>query len=442
MGHLAAKSYLDLQKRLEDAAQGAPASEAIFKILEILFTEEEAKLASVLPLKMFTAREAAKRWNKEEAEAESILDGLADKAILIDSEKDGRKIYCLAPTMAGFFEFSIMRMDGKFDRKILSELFYQYINVEEDFVREVLGIKPAIARVFVQEPALSDENQKLILDYERASAVIKSAATIGVGTCYCRHKMEHARHACDMPQDVCLTFNSCADSLVRHGVAKKISVEEALAILDRVINLGLVQIGDNTREGVSFICNCCGCCCEAIIACKRLGCYDDFRSNYYAVNNQDACSGCGVCAKRCPFEAIEIIVGDNGKRVACIDSGKCVGCGVCARFCPAKSLGLKRHDKLADTPLNTIERVVLEAINNNKLQNYIFDNYTLWTNRYLRQVLGVILAQPLAKRILVSKQLRSRFFRAVNEKKISNKYNEFYEAGESIDLEINNKKYD
>lgn len=431
MGHVTAKSYLDLQKRLDDSTQGAPASESLYQILEVLFTEEEAQLTSVLPLKMFGVKEAAKRWKKEEAEAEKILDGLADKAILIDSEKDGVKLYCLAPTMAGFFEFSIMRTDGKFDRKLLSELFYQYINTEEDFVREVLGIKPAFVRVFVQEPAVKAEDQKIILDYERASHVIKSATCIGVGTCYCRHKMEHAGHACDMPQEVCLTFNTCAESLVRHGVAKEISKEEALEILDRVIKLGLVQIGDSIQDGVSFICNCCGCCCEAIIACKRLGSYDDFRSNFYTVNDLAKCTGCGLCAKKCPFEAIEIKTNEAGKKFAQVDLGKCVGCGVCTRFCPAKSLSLERHTELTDTPRNTIERIVLEAINTNKLQNYIFDNYTLWTNRYLRKVLGAILALPTAKRILASKQLRSRFFDVANKQAVVNNYNEVYQEGEA-----------
>ena len=439
MGHITSKSYFDLQNRLNDSVQGAPASESLYNILEVLFTEEEAKLASVLPLKMFTVREAAKRWSKNESEAEKILDGLADKAILIDSEKDGTKIYCMAPTMAGFFEFSIMRTDGRFDRKILSELFYQYINTEEDFVREVLGIKPAIARVFVHESAVKAEDQKIILDYERASQVIKSATCIGVGTCYCRHKMEHTGKACDAPQEVCLTFNGCAESLVRHGVAKKISTDEALEILDRVIALGLVQIGDNIQEGVSFICNCCGCCCEAIIACKRLGCYDDFRSNFYATNFSEKCSGCGVCVKRCPFEAIEVKEDSAGKRVAAVDLTKCVGCGVCTRFCPTKSLTLERHHELADTPRNTIERVVLEAVNNNKLQNYIFDNYTLWTNRYLRKVLGAILSLPSAKRILASQQLRSRFFDSVNKNKTVDSYNKLYTAGEAS-YEDKNKK--
>ncbi len=37
--------------------------------------------------------------------------------------------------MAGFFEFSLMRLRGDLDQKVLSELYYQYITVEEDFIK-------------------------------------------------------------------------------------------------------------------------------------------------------------------------------------------------------------------------------------------------------------------------------------------------------------------
>jgi len=37
--------------------------------------------------------------------------------------------------MAGFFEFSLMRVRGDVDQKLLAELFYQYLTVEEEFVK-------------------------------------------------------------------------------------------------------------------------------------------------------------------------------------------------------------------------------------------------------------------------------------------------------------------
>ena len=57
--------------------------------------------------------------------------------------------------MAGFFEFSMMRVRDDIDQKLLSELFYEYITVEEDFMRALLlDGETVLGRVFVNEPAL------------------------------------------------------------------------------------------------------------------------------------------------------------------------------------------------------------------------------------------------------------------------------------------------
>ena len=196
MGHITSKSYLTLQKRLDMNAQGSPVSESLYKILEILFSAAEAEKVSLLPIKPFKASEAAIRWKLSETETNKILYELADKGLLLDMNDSGVQTYVLAPTMAGFFEFALMRTDGRFDRKILSELFYNYINEEDDFVEKVLMQKTPIARTMVHEETIQVKDQSEVLDYERATHIINSASCITVGTCYCRHKMEHLGKAC------------------------------------------------------------------------------------------------------------------------------------------------------------------------------------------------------------------------------------------------------
>ena len=44
----------------------------------------------------------------------------------------------MPPPMAGFIEFALMRTRGDIDQKYLSELYYQYMNVEEDFVKRFI----------------------------------------------------------------------------------------------------------------------------------------------------------------------------------------------------------------------------------------------------------------------------------------------------------------
>jgi Pyruvate/2-oxoacid:ferredoxin oxidoreductase delta subunit len=355
---------------------------------------------------MFTLAKAAKIWKKPKSEAKDILNTLADKGLMVDIADGDSKRYILAPTMAGFFEFSIMRTDGKFDRKLLSELFHQYINVEDQFLKRIFLLDPPVARTFVHEDTLDKNEGLTIMDYERATKVIDNANCITVGTCYCRHKMEHKDKACDMPQDVCLTFNNCAKSLSDHGIAKKISKEEAHKILQKCIDLGLVQVGDNVQEKVSFICNCCGCCCEALVGYKRLGCMQKINTNYKPVISD--CRACGLCVQKCPVDAIKI-----EDKKGQVDYERCIGCGVCKRFCSFDSIKMQRREETKFVPKDAFERFVLEAINSGRLQNLIFDNYDLWTYELFRRFFGIILNLKPAKRVLADKQLQSKYLNGI-----------------------------
>ncbi|MCK5028837.1 MAG: hypothetical protein KAR57_04330, partial [Bacteroidales bacterium] len=266
MAHKTIKtSYDHLINRLNKFPQGVTPSELLYKILKMLFDEKEAELVALLPIKPFTAEKASKLWKIELIKTQYILDKLASRAILIDIEQNEEMQYVLPPPMAGFFEFSLMRIRKDIDQKVLSELFYQYMNVEEDFIKSLFTEgETKLGRVFVNESVLSNENAIHVLDYERASEVIKNATHIGVGVCYCRHKMEHIGRNCDAPMEICMTFNNVARSLTKHGHARNIDKNECLDLLDKAYDHNLVQFGENVREDISFICNCCGCCCEAL----------------------------------------------------------------------------------------------------------------------------------------------------------------------------------
>ncbi|MEJ2661471.1 MAG: (Fe-S)-binding protein, partial [Desulfobacteraceae bacterium] len=127
--HIVKPSYTRLSERLNRFPQGAPPSDLLFRILKILFSEREAALVARLPIKPFTARKAARIWKMSLTEARQVLDALAGRAVLIDIPENGELRYVLPPPMAGFFEFSLMRVRGDLDQQALSELFYQYLNV-------------------------------------------------------------------------------------------------------------------------------------------------------------------------------------------------------------------------------------------------------------------------------------------------------------------------
>ena len=101
MAHLTAKlAYKKLVDRLNRCPQGAPPSELLFKILKMLFSEKEAEYVSLLPIKPFTAKKAAKIWKKSLSESQTILQNLAGRGMLVDTEKNSESIYTLPPPMA------------------------------------------------------------------------------------------------------------------------------------------------------------------------------------------------------------------------------------------------------------------------------------------------------------------------------------------------------
>jgi len=424
MAHLTVRSaYKKLSDRINLYPQGAPPAEALYRILQLLFSEVEAALVAQLPIKPFTAKKAARLWRKSEGEAQKVLDTLAGRGVLVDAlPENGPAVYCLPPPMAGFFEFSLMRLRSDIDQKLLAELFYQYLNVEEEFIKQLFCYgETQLGRVFVHETALSTENSLHVLDYERAAEIVKTASHIGVGICYCRHKMEHVGRACAAEQGICLTFNNTAASLTRHGIARRIDVAEGLDLLQKAQTQRLVQFGENVRQSVNFICNCCGCCCEAMIAARRFGfLHPVHTSNFIAVIDETSCSGCGKCVEACPVEALGLVTANDPKlpkrKVARLNKDLCLGCAVCVAACPQKSIALDSRPQRVITPLNSTHRAVVMAIERGKLQNLIFDVQAHWNHRAMAAILGVILKLPPLKQAMASRQMKSRYLEYLLQK--------------------------
>lgn len=418
-------SYDDLTERLNRFPQGAPASELLERILALIFSEDEARLAAKLPIAPFRAPAAARAWKTSRTEAERILDELAARALIVDATKNGERLYFLPPPIAGFFEFAMMRTGNDPKQKALAELFHQYMTVEDDFVRELFGVgETKLGRVLVHEPSLSEENHLHVLDYERATAVVDDAYDLAVGICYCRHTRHHLGSACEAPLEMCMALNSAAGVIVRNGLGRRIETAEALELLHEARERGLVQFAENVRRRVNFICNCCSCCCEPLNAARRFAHLDPVHTTgFLPLLDELRCNGCGSCAEGCPVDSMTMTDEQSGNgdgpapKRALVDESTCLGCGLCVRACARGALGLQRRAERVITPLDSAHRCVLQAIERGKLQNLIFSEQARTSHRAMAAILGVVFRLPPAKQILASEQVQSRYFEALLSRK-------------------------
>jgi Pyruvate/2-oxoacid:ferredoxin oxidoreductase delta subunit len=373
-----------------------------------MFTHEEASLVSLLPIKPFSVKDASKIWKIPEEECFFILNGLAEKALLLDMNDSNEQKYVVPPPMIGFFEFALMRTGGHFDQKLLSELFHQYLETEEEFMRKLLSLKTPIGRILVNEKSVKTEDEVYILDYERATKIINDAESVGVSQCYCRHKAEHLGENCDAPQEVCLSINNLSHSLSKHGYAKLITKEKALEILELSYDHNLVQFAENVKDGVGFICNCCSCCCMALKGAKKMGIPQTISSSNFIAALNENCVSCKKCVSLCPVGCFSV-ENTEGKAKVIFDETLCLGCGVCKRVCKLSAIEMIKRDKRIFTPVNTVHKLVLEAIETDTLHHLIFDNQAMSSHKFMAAFTGAFLRLPPVKQVLVSEKFQSKY---------------------------------
>ncbi len=420
MGHIhsSEQTYSLLQKRLAQKIQGALDSPTLMKILSMLFSPEDAELARRLPHNFASLDTLSKNLKIPKDELSSKLNDMAQRGVVFDVEHDGQRFYMLPPVVIGLFEFTFMRMRPEMPMKELALLFEEYFYENKaDFMNTIVEGKTSLFRTIVREEAIPKDTYTEVLDWERATSIVSSATATSVGICQCHHTAQHMGHACKKPEEVCLTFNFAAESLARNGIARSITKNEAMAILARSKESGLAQTADNVKNKVTFICNCCGCCCHVMRGIKTL----DHRpgiitSNFIMDVDLSKCKGCGKCAKACPVEAISIdrrMDGTKEIKWAVRNEQSCLGCGVCTTVCKTGAASMKSRAQRVLVPETVFDQRVMMAIERGKLADLIFDDPGKLSHRALGRILGAVEKSGPIKAKMAAQSLNSSFMKGI-----------------------------
>lgn len=417
MGHLAGKDlYRKLGKKIDGLTARAPWNSTLYSILKELYTADEAELIVKMPYGLSTLDQIEKVTKLERKNIEKLLDNLTEKGLVLDIWIHDKYYYTVSPFIIGIFEFTMMRTRGELNMNEWSRLFYDYLQDSSTYYKANWGKGQKISplRTIPFEDTVENDSYVEILDYEKASAIIKKAKKYAIGICSCRHEKYHLdKKNCDIPLETCTSFDNAADTLIRHGMAKEVTKEEMLDNLALSKENGLVLSADNVRKNVSFICNCCGCCCNVLQGLCKFG-YPNMvvTSNYIARIDVDECIQCGSCIDACPINAITD--GNNGNTPV-INESTCLGCGVCSLNCQSDSLKLRQRKSRVFCPEDTFERIILQSLEQGNLQNLIFNNPQSLSHGFLRGVVGGFLKLPMVKAGLMSDKLRSRFLSSIRK---------------------------
>lgn len=300
-------------------------SEDIKKLFRMVADEEEGKLLLAMP---GTPDELAEATGRPPEEIKASLDNLFRKGLAFVSARSGK--YRMCRDVIQFHDATALWPEAP--RELL-DLWQEW--TEKDWSQTAKAFEGFLSnppqRIIPIETSIDDKNK--ILHYENVKEIIDNAARIAVTKCPCRL----VDGKCGLPLEVCVQINRGAEYAITRGTGREIDKAEAMAIMQKAEEAGLVHVTMNTDHSDHYICNCCPDCCIGLRAVlSEEGAKFVSPSRFQATVDNEACTGCEECIERCYFGALTMQNDDEAK--ASVDAEKCVGCGLCGVVCPADAI--------------------------------------------------------------------------------------------------------
>jgi len=326
------KIYERLREHLDSLPTGYPKTQSgvELKILQKLFTSEEAEMACQLKPIPESAEQIAQRLDRDPEKVSDLLWRMSHKGLIFRVKNNGVNQYMAMMFIVGILEYQVKNLDREF-----CELFEAY--AQEAMYKEL--IRPQTPQLRVVPVQQSLEPKMEIRPYDELRKIVDSQNTIALADCICRKKSSLLDHPCSKPLESCMVFGVMGEFYIENGMGRRITKEEAISVLNKCEAAGLVPSPANAQK-TGGMCNCCSCCCGMLKAIKLHPHPSSLvKSNYFAKVDESLCAGCETCLERCQMEAI--FMEDD---LATIDRKRCIGCGLCITTCPTKALSLEMKE--------------------------------------------------------------------------------------------------
>jgi ferredoxin len=331
---------------------GYPPSDDLEDILRANVSPTEAEIALALPTKVIPLQptgidDIMEADRLPRTELKEILEGLSEKGLLFSGKtRNGKKGYALQQVGFGFPQTFFWKGEDTPHARNMATLVAKYFN--RKVTQEAYGQAETKPFRYIPVGETVDFHTHTVYPYHVMEDVIHQANVIAVAHCPCRMTAYLRGRACEHPTEVCMKFDDLAGYVIERKLGREITKEEALRIIKRSEEAGLVHLVDNAIGDIKHTCNCCGCACWSVGSIKRRKIPRDTIMATYFIRetDEDECTGCGECAEVCPVEALTM---END--FPTVDEEWCIGCGVCVAKCPTTAAQLElRTDKVGHMP--------------------------------------------------------------------------------------------
>ena len=376
----------DIYERLADALDALPAgftrtpSKVEIRLIKMVFTPDEALVASRLSRKLETAAEIAGRVGLPETEVTVLLEGMIPKGMVRADmvtfqsgvtglgkvevtaarkpEAADVKKYRLAPFLVGWYEAYLKTI--KPETKEFARLYEQY--AREGGGERILAPRPGTQGVIPMRGSLKPEWLERE-PYNDIDAHFQRHERFLVIDCVCKNEKAALHgHSCDMPTRRCGFIGLPPTAPLSENVLTR---EEAVKLWNEFDAMGTMIVTGvygftYAAEKPQFVggCHCCACCCGMLNA-PLLN--PDIKetaqaSNYRIVKDEKACASCGECVRRCQVFAHKWKKTKAGRKTE-YHRELCIGCGSCSMGCPAGALHLEpvSEEEWYHVPSNFVE---------------------------------------------------------------------------------------
>jgi ferredoxin len=356
-----------------------PVTRELLDCFDVAITPKEADFLLSMGTESLTYEQISSLSDLPERSFRPFLATILKKGLVwARTDENEEETFTLAPILVGWFELYLsdgadtpekkefaQRIDrlftswGKFNVYPIRSLWNYHTKRRSRAHRRVVvpqntSRKSKTIEIGVDQPLRTSDTEIHLT--ESVNELIEKYGEknkIALVHCFCRQWRKFVDEPCrfDQPSESCIVLGDFTRYVVKYGIARYISKEEALQIIQEVQDKGAVHQVFHEKEDLHrpeiAICNCCWDCCGVLGSYNRGLLPMRVKSYYYAqIVDDSLCTGCGTCVEYCPTRAVSV-----ANKKSQIDVEKCIGCGQCELQCPEGVIALEYKEREVVLPL-------------------------------------------------------------------------------------------